>query len=412
MRIIKAAQSLRISQASLSSAHPHYLTMTVSNSIQEDSVGVLIAVMGATGSGKSTFINTLSGSDLAVGAGLKSCTSKVETSDTFELAGRLVTLVDTPGFDDTMVSDTDILKMIGIYLSATYQAGFKLSGVIYMHRISDFRMTGVSRRNFRMFRKLCGDDTLKNVTLVTNMWSQVTPERGAAREHQLRTDDIFFKPVLDEGARMVRHDGSRASAQAILLPIVSNYPMTLRIQREIVDERLDVTKTAAGIELDRELAELREQHKQQLAEIQREMQEALAANDLEAKKELEQVEADLRANISRIEGDRDRLSREFAAEKAKADARVQEVQEALRQEISLREQRQKELSTLNGDLQRMNTDFAREREQMQAQIREAGRRRRGGWFGGFVGGIVGTVFGGPLGGLALGSIGRAIDSAF
>lgn len=329
-----------------------------------------------------------------------------------------------------MVSDTDILKMIGIYLSATlvhcisslkihiaeprprYQAGFKLSGVIYMHRISDFRMTGVSRRNFRMFRKLCGDDTLKNVTLVTNMWSQITPERGAAHEHQLRTDDIFFKPVLDEGARMVRHDGSRASAQAILLPIVSNYPMTLRIQREIVDERLDVTKTAAGIELDRELAELREQHKQQLAEIQREMQEALAANDLEAKKELEQVDADLRANISRIEGDRDRLSREFAAEKAKADTRVQEVQEALRQEISLREQRQKELNTLNGDLQKMNTDFAREREQMQAQIREAGRRRRGGWLGGLVGGIVGTVFGGPLGGFALGSIGRAIDSAF
>ena len=62
----------------------------------------------------------LSGSDLAVGEGLKSCTSKVETASTFELSGKLVTLVDTPGFDDTTVSDTDILKMIAIYLSSMY----------------------------------------------------------------------------------------------------------------------------------------------------------------------------------------------------------------------------------------------------------------------------------------------------
>ena len=39
----------------------------------------------------------------------------------------------------------------------------KLSGVIYMHRISDFKMGGISRRNFHMFRSLCGEKTLKNV---------------------------------------------------------------------------------------------------------------------------------------------------------------------------------------------------------------------------------------------------------
>ena len=65
------------------------------------------------------FINTISGSDLAVGQGLKSCTSKVETGNTFELFGKLITLVDTPGFDDTTISDTDILKMIAVYLSTT-----------------------------------------------------------------------------------------------------------------------------------------------------------------------------------------------------------------------------------------------------------------------------------------------------
>ena len=32
----------------------------------------------------------------------------------------MVTLVDTPGFDDTTKSDTDILKMLAIFLSSMY----------------------------------------------------------------------------------------------------------------------------------------------------------------------------------------------------------------------------------------------------------------------------------------------------
>ncbi len=65
------------------------------------------------------FINMISGSQLAVGYGLKSCTAGVERSKSFELFGRRVTLIDTPGFDDTTISDTDVLKMIALYMSTT-----------------------------------------------------------------------------------------------------------------------------------------------------------------------------------------------------------------------------------------------------------------------------------------------------
>jgi predicted GTPase len=37
----------------------------------------------------------------------------------FEFDGRRVVLIDTPGFDDTNKSDTDILRMIAHYLAAT-----------------------------------------------------------------------------------------------------------------------------------------------------------------------------------------------------------------------------------------------------------------------------------------------------
>lgn len=65
------------------------------------------------------FVNLASGSDLGVGNDLASCTFDVSYSNPFQLSGRTVRLIDTPGFDDTSRSDSDILKLIAHHLSAT-----------------------------------------------------------------------------------------------------------------------------------------------------------------------------------------------------------------------------------------------------------------------------------------------------
>lgn len=261
-----------------------------------------------------------------------------------------------------------------------------------MHRISDFRMTGISRRNFSMFRKLCGDETLNNVVIVTNMWGEVTAERGAAREHELRTDDILFKPVLDKGALMLRHDATTGSAHAILRHLVDNRPQVLRIQRELVDEGKDITQTAAGEELNRELAIMQQKHMEQLAEIQQEMEEALAARDLESKEELEKVRKDLLRNVEKIENDRERLSKEFADEKARADAKVKEIQDALEVERKAQAERQKEIDRLVVEIENNRAASAAEREKMRQELQELRNRpRKRGFFS---------------------SIGHAIDSIF
>jgi len=62
------------------------------------------------------FINLASGSSLRVGEGLESCTDEVHVSQVFDLDGQRVTLLDTPGFDDTNKSDTDILAVITAFL--------------------------------------------------------------------------------------------------------------------------------------------------------------------------------------------------------------------------------------------------------------------------------------------------------
>ena len=94
--------------------------------------------MGATGSGKTSvsmvcsamttrnsldclqFINLASNSSLRIGMGLESSTAEVQLTDEFTLDGRGVILIDTPGFDDTSRSDTDILEMIAAFLATTW----------------------------------------------------------------------------------------------------------------------------------------------------------------------------------------------------------------------------------------------------------------------------------------------------
>ncbi|KZP04408.1 hypothetical protein FIBSPDRAFT_806838, partial [Athelia psychrophila] len=212
--------------------------------------------MGATGSGKSTFINLLSGSKLHVGTGFGSCTSDVDATAPFVFQDRRVVLLDTPGFDDTTKSNTDILKMIAAFLASTYAQGATLRGVIYMHRIGDVRMGGIAVRNFSMFRKLCGDKSLKNVAIVTNFWSEVDPAKGAAREAELRSDDMFFKPpILDKQGKLLRHDGTLDRAQMIVTEIMKNLPIALNIQVQLVDEHKSILDTTAGTMLYRELGE-------------------------------------------------------------------------------------------------------------------------------------------------------------
>ena len=50
---------------------------------------------------------------------LDSCTAEVEVTEKFTLDGRPVILIDTPGFDDTSKTDTEILKLIALFLATT-----------------------------------------------------------------------------------------------------------------------------------------------------------------------------------------------------------------------------------------------------------------------------------------------------
>ena len=57
----------------------------------------------------------MTGAGLLVGGGLKSCTKDVQTAQMTSQAGA-ITLIDTPGFDDSDLSDFAVVNAIASFL--------------------------------------------------------------------------------------------------------------------------------------------------------------------------------------------------------------------------------------------------------------------------------------------------------
>jgi hypothetical protein len=161
------------------------------------------------------------------------------------IGGREVALVDTPGFDDTKRSDAEILEEIVSFLCAQYELGIPLKGIIYMHRITDNRMSGSALRYFDMFVRLCGEQNLENVVLLTTMWSELKDHgKGLERERELRRD--FWSTMEKRGSTIRQFNGSRSMAEAFVCRLMRKQDVVLHIQEELVDQGKRLDQTMAG----------------------------------------------------------------------------------------------------------------------------------------------------------------------
>lgn len=240
----------------------------------------------------------------------------------FNHAGTEIILIDTPGFDDTFLSDADILQEIATGLECTYKVNMKLTGIIYMHRIMDPRMSHGGMRNLAMFRKLCGSNPMPNVILATSFWSKVTQQEGYKREEQLRTNPDFWAEMIEEGAQIARFENSRESGLRLVETLIGKDRISLQIQKEMCDDGIPLAQTQAGEQVHADIAELTRKHAEEMARLQQELQDALKAAD-------ERLENTLKREISKSEMKIQRLYEQQEALKADRRNEMRAVEQEL-----------------------------------------------------------------------------------
>ncbi|KAJ2934511.1 hypothetical protein H1R20_g2648, partial [Candolleomyces eurysporus] len=317
------------------------------------------------------FINlaTQSPNKLQVGHSIQSCTDVVEPADPFDLDGRRIILFDTPGFDDTNKSETEILRIIAFELEKQYRKGQTLHGIIYVHRISDLRVGGLAKTNFSIFRKLCGDPSLRNIVIVTNMWSRLpSAEEGRRRVKELVSLDDFFRPAMAKGAIMMHHwKDTVDSAHGILRQILKNHPIALSIQTEIVDQHKNITETGAGIALDEKLTLLAQEYERKLKEQFEAAEEARRERDEETRQEqLEEAER-VRQLLEKLEEEKRNQARQYQL----LQEQFNEAQRKREQAIRGAEERRREATQTVAAKWRQHVEAA-ERRRALKDINETG----------------------------------------
>ena len=152
-------------------------------------------------------------------------------------------------------------------------------------------MTGTGLKNLIMFQKLCGEDGLGSVVLATTRWSAIPLKTAEDHESQLKAE--FWKAMIDNGSEVFRQDRGRESALEIIQYLIrKRRPVTLDIQRDMVDKGLELNETAAGKEIVSEAEKQNKANEEKIALIREELKEALRRKDEAGKEELEELKAE------------------------------------------------------------------------------------------------------------------------
>ncbi|KAG0632786.1 P-loop containing nucleoside triphosphate hydrolase protein [Tuber brumale] len=352
-------------------ASPPVLVLRASDMVTKASPGreILIAVMGVTGAGKSYFIREVSGhSEVKVSGGLHSCTSKVD-SYSFQRGGAKITLVDTPGFNDTTRSDTEVLTEICNWTSKTFKEKRLLSGIIYLHRITDVRMDGSALKNLRMFQKLCGPGALKNVFLTTTQWSNVIDQGdGENRERALCEEGNFWGTLIKKGATLKRFHGTKESGLELIDKLIPNQQVALDIQDQIVTQKRTIVETDAGQCINAELIAQEKKYKKEIETLERERQAAISEKDDEMKELLAEEQAKAQEKLEKAAAEKLQLEKLHAEEMRKRDLERQKDEKRRREE---QKKAQEELERVRRhEQERAEAEARRLREAYENERRE------------------------------------------
>ncbi|KAF9533580.1 hypothetical protein CPB83DRAFT_482184 [Crepidotus variabilis] len=195
----------------------------------------LVVFVGPSGCGKSNLIDWIVGDNEPKWSN----NSIVPTAYTEPRAVRTIhpltketslVLVETPGIDD---SDDDsanqVARSLKTWLLKHYKKEPCVKAIVYLHRITDNRLTGMAHQSLRAFRDVCFEQGPgQNIALVSTMWDKIDlhdPKEKSVfefREEELKKN--YFANLINQGAVTMRFSNDARSAHDTIVGILSNGP--------------------------------------------------------------------------------------------------------------------------------------------------------------------------------------------
>lgn len=262
------------------------------------------------------------------------------------------------------MTDADVLRHLADWLAFTYSQGIRLHGILYLHRITDVRMQGSAKKNLIMFNKLCGENALHKVVLVTTMWENLkTNDQGVAREDELRNTKEFWGWMSERGSKIERHTNDAESAKRLLqmfLPLEKQKApehVVLKIQEEMADENKLLEDTKAGEAVRASIKKEGIRLSQALKEYQQSAREAMLERDNRRQREMEEIMADMKQQEGDLLRNREVLSADMEEMvRAKYDQVVAELEEEKTRRLSIQYSVRGDVNTEIGTLQRAGSE--------------------------------------------------------
>lgn len=243
-----------------------------------------------------------------------------------------------------------MLREIAGWLTASYSNKVLLHGIIYLHRITDVRMQGSAKKNLLMFKKLCGNEALQQVVLTTTMWDKVPHREAEDREKQLVNTPEYWGFMVSKGSTVYRHNNTVESAIRIIEKLArGSCTVTLDIQNQMVNQKQDLSQTAAGRELEGEIIKERQKWAAELKDAQEQMKEAIRLRDKESEQVLRELKDNFTTRMQRLERDNERLR--IDTERLR-NAKLERLQEAFENQSKAHANALKKLQKENVELKR------------------------------------------------------------
>lgn len=218
-------------------------------------------------------------------------------------------LLDTPGFSDTHRSDASILSEIAFWLSEASQRDLRISGVIYIHSILQPRLQGSAVKGLEVFKQIIGEEAFDSCVMVSTHWDllvhdQAQMQLGLQRHREL--ESLAWLDVMERGGRaLALYPGNSEGALRLIDGMLGRlWRGTLRLQREINDERIELRKTSAGKILFERFEGLMQMFEERLEEVKQEIQDAIRERDerhaADLKKEFQEIKQDMRTQMEAL----------------------------------------------------------------------------------------------------------------